>query len=223
MGAFFAFWGLSMPRQRPIYSPDFPYHITARCHNKQWFDLPMETVWEVMSNYLFFIHEAYKVEIHAFVLMHNHFHLIIRFPENNMSEAMNYFMRETSRMLSRSAGRINQTYGSRYFRSAISKNHYYEHVYKYLYRNPVEAKLCQRVEEYPYSTLQIRLGQRKGVIPLVEDPRLEQSLESTLSWLNAKPKEKDREEIRKGLKKSQFELPTRGAGNFIHRLEVDTF
>ncbi|WP_081111818.1 transposase [Bdellovibrio bacteriovorus] len=62
-----------------------------------------------MSNYLCFIHHAYKGEIYAFVLMSNHFHLLIRFPENNMSEAMTYFMRESSRMISRQAGRINQT------------------------------------------------------------------------------------------------------------------
>jgi REP element-mobilizing transposase RayT len=67
------------------------------------------------------INRAYKAEIHAFVLMSNHFHLVVSFPENNMSEAMNYFMRETSRMISRDAGRINQTYGSRYFRSIIEK------------------------------------------------------------------------------------------------------
>ncbi|WP_413943876.1 transposase [Bdellovibrio sp. HCB-162] len=212
-----------MPRLKQIYTPEFPYHITARCHNKEWFDIPIEEVWQIMSNYLYFIHTAYKVEIHAFVLMSNHFHLIVRFPENNMSEAMNYFMRETSRVISRGAGRINQTYGSRYFRSVIGKANYFEHVYKYLYRNPVEAGLCNKVEDYPYSTLQIRLGLRNGVIPLVGDPLLEESSTSTLHWLNTKPREKDREAIRKGLQKPQFGLTSRSGGTFVHHLEVDPF
>lgn len=222
MGAYFAF-GMSMPRAKQIYTSEFPYHITARCHNKQWFDLPLEGVWQIMSDYLYFINKAYRAEIHAFVLMNNHFHLIVRFPDNNMREAMNYFMRETSRVISRSAGRINQTYGARYFRSVISKPHYFRHAYKYLYRNPVEANICQRVELYPYSTLQIRLGIRTGVIPLVEDPLLHQSLEQTLNWLNAKPKDKDKEEVRRALKRPQFAFQKRGGGDYIHRLEVDTF
>ncbi|WP_413613488.1 transposase [Bdellovibrio sp. HCB-110] len=210
-----------MPRQKQIYTPEFPYHITARCHNKEWFGLPMEEVWTIMSNYLYFIHCAYKAEIHAFVLMSNHFHLIIRFPENNMSEAMNYFMRETSRVISRGAGRINQTYGSRYFRSVIGKPIYLEHVYKYLYRNPVEAGICRKVEDYPYSTLQIRLGIRNGVIPLIRDPLLEETPDATLQWLNTKPSEKDQEEITRGLQRPQFGLTIRDKGTFVHHLEID--
>lgn len=173
-----------------------------------------------MSNYLYFIHHAYKAEIHAFVLMSNHFHLLIRFPENNMSEAMNYFMRESSRMISREAGRINQTYGARNYRTVITKNIHLENVYKYLYRNPVQANICQRVEDYPFSTLQIRLGKRRGVIPLVGDPILEVDVDKTLNWLNMAPDVKDLDEVRKALRHSTFTLPTRADGEFIHRLEL---
>ncbi|WP_407652951.1 transposase [Bdellovibrio svalbardensis] len=175
-----------------------------------------------MSNYLFFISTAYKIEIHSFVLMNNHFHLIARFPENNMSEAMNYFMRETSRVISRSSMRINQTYGGRYFRSAITKPHYLEHVYKYVYRNPIEAGLASNAEEYPYSTLSILLGKKNGIIPLIRDPRLEPKLlESTLRWLNKKPVSEDKEEVRKALRKPQFTLTTKAKNMFVHHLEVD--
>ncbi|WII72204.1 transposase [Bdellovibrio sp. 22V] len=212
-----------MPRQKQIYTAEFPYHLSARSHNKEWFHLPIHEVWEIMSNYLYFIHQAYKVEIHAFVLMSNHFHLIARFPENNMQEAMNYFMRETSRVISRSSGRINQTYGSRYFRSVITKDLHLEHVYKYVYRNPVEAKICAQVEDYPFSTLQIRLGLRNGVIPLAPDLLLEEKPHSTLTWLNTKPLENDKETIRKSLKRPSFGFSNRSSGTFIHHLEVDRY
>jgi REP element-mobilizing transposase RayT len=213
-----------MPRLHPIYSPEFPYHISARSHNKEWFQLPIEKVWETLSDYLYFINEAYKVEIYSFVLMDNHFHLIARFPENNMAEAMNYFMRESSRRISRDCGRINQVYGNRYFRSLIQKSHYLDHAYKYIYRNPVEAGLCERAEDYPYSTLHILLGKRNGVIPLVADPRLDGPyLERTLKWLNETPEEKDKEEIRKALKRTEFSLTTRSKGNFVHHLEVNSY
>lgn len=213
-----------MPRRKVIYSPDFPYHISARCHNKEWFDLPMSHVWETMSNYLFFIAKNYDVEIISFVLMSNHFHLLARFPKNNMAEAMNYFMRETSRKLSRDAGRINQTYGGRYFKSAIMKDHYFQHAYKYVYRNPVEGFLANRVEDYPYSTLQCLLGKNPGVIPLVEDPFLRfENIGETLLWLNSAPNPDDKEEVRKALNKTEFSLTGRKGGQFVHHLEVDSY
>ena len=184
----------------------------------------MQFVWETMSNYLYFIGVAYKVEIYSFVLMNNHFHLIAKFPDGNISEAMNYFMRETSRVISRRAKRINQTYGGRYFKSAITKQIYLEHAYKYVYRNPIEAKLAERAEDYQYSTLGILLGKRGGVIPLVNDPLLEETLrEATIEWINQAPEESDKEEVRKALKKTTFILASRNKGKFLHHLEVDRF
>ncbi len=132
----------------------------------------MNEVWSIFENYLFFIYHAYSVEIFAFVLMSNHFHMLVRAPKNNLSETMNYFMRETSRQIGRDAGRINQTYGSRHFKSEIRPVIYFLNAYKYLYRNPVEAGLSVEVESYKYSTLSILLGQQKSLIPLVDDQTL---------------------------------------------------
>ncbi|KHD89008.1 MAG: hypothetical protein OM95_05990 [Bdellovibrio sp. ArHS] len=177
-----------------------------------------------MSKYLSYASETHKMEIHSFVLMNNHFHLIAQFPENNMAEAMNYFMRETSRVISRKAGRINQTYGGRYFRSAITKNNYLDHVYKYVYRNPVEAGIVESVQDYQFSTLYMKLKSRSSGFPIIEDPRISSTQRhSTLKWLNTAPKASDKEEIRKALKKPEFNLTSRASGMFVHHLEVDRF
>lgn len=213
-----------MPRKKQIFTSEYPYHLSARCHNKEWFDLPMWQVWAVMSKYLSYISGTYKMEIHSFVLMNNHFHLIARFPENNMAEAMNYFMRETSRVISRKADRINQTYGGRYFRSVITKNNYLDHVYKYVYRNPVEAGVVENVQDYQFSTLYLKLNGVSCDFPIVDDPRLSAiQLNSTLLWLNTAPNANDKEEVRKALKKPEFSLTSRASGFFVHHLEVDPF
>jgi putative transposase len=133
-----------MPYKKHIEDPSLPFHITARSINKEWF-VDIDEVWLIFENYLYYLKVAYDVEIFSFVLMSNHFHLLARFPKANASLAMQYFMRETSKRISKPAERINQVYGGRFFRSAINTHHYYNHVYKYVYRNPVDAKLCQRV------------------------------------------------------------------------------
>nr|WP_232469064.1 transposase [Bdellovibrio bacteriovorus] len=168
----------------------------------------MPYAWDIMTRHLHFLHMGFDIRIHAFVLMSNHFHMIARAPEENLSEAMGFFMRETSREITRSSDRINQTYGGRFHRSMISSPLYYLHAYKYLYRNPVEAGLSETVEEYEYSSLRGLLGHRWLDVPITEDENWGSfdTRSETLAWLNASPQKDHWEEVRKALKKNEFKL-----------------
>src|ERR1700722_3120799 len=130
-----------MPRQIMVADPSCPYHISARSNNRDWFALPTAQVWEITGRYLYFLHHVFEVRILAFVLMSNHFHLLARFPLANISEVMQYFMRETSRCISFESNRINHVYGNRFFRSRIVGYHYFTHAYKNIHRHPFEAAL----------------------------------------------------------------------------------
>lgn len=193
-----------MARKMTVLQSQFPYHVSARCINREWFDLPMDIVWEVMCEQLYFIHHAFRVDILAFVLMNNHFHLILRTPLANLPIAMAWFMRETSRTLTRLSGRVNQAYGGRYFRSVLGTNLYYQHAYKYVYANPLKANLCESAIDYPYSTLCGKLGVRKILIPVVEDLTLFSDVEGTLAWIDSKPSEENWQSVRKALRKRDF-------------------
>lgn len=188
-------------------NPETPYHLCARTNERVDFGPPLDFVWQCMENYLHFLHFVYDVRVHSFVLMPNHFHLIARFPSVNLGEAMNYFMRETSREISRACGRENHLYGTRVFRSALTSFHYFTHAYKYVYRNPVEAGLSARVEMYSYSTLQSLLGIKHGMIPLQEDQLLFDDVEGQLCWLNQSPDRQSREAVKMGLRRQEFTLP----------------
>jgi REP element-mobilizing transposase RayT len=194
-----------MSRPHFEISPEYPVHVSARTNNRDWFSLPLEEVWAIMEDYLFFLHRAFGIQIHSFVLMSNHFHLIVTCPDANLSQAMCYFLRETSKQIARQSNRTNHLYGNRYFRSQIRSHHYYLHAYKYIYRNPIRAGLCKRVEEYPFSTLAGLLGLRKIVVPVCEDATLFSSVEKTLCWLNEEPDPNRTEAIRLALKRPVYE------------------
>ncbi len=208
-----------MPRKKFQASIEFPYHVTARCLNKEWFALPMHDVWSIFSNYLFFIHHAFGIRIHNFVLMNNHFHMILLTPEANLDVAMNYFMRETSRVISKRSGRINQVFGGPYYWSLIKSPNYFLHAYKYVYRNPVESGLAGCVESYNYSTLNSLLGQNHSIIPLECDETLFPFEDSQLKWLNTPyNSEQVRLDIKNALRKREFHFPKDKRGN-PHYLE----
>ena len=197
-----------MPSQRPRPNSEIPFHISARCANKEWFHIPMEETWSICSDFLHFIHHAESIRIHNFVLMNNHFHLIASTPQANLGRAMGYFMRETSREFGRVSGRINRIYGRPYHASLLNSYHYYLNAYKYVYRNPVDAGLCHRAEEYRFSTLHSLLGQSHTIIPVLEDTLLHGDVERELNWINTSyPEEQIRQTIRKALRRRVFVFP----------------
>ena len=198
-----------MPRRKHLPHPTYPYHVTARSHGGHWFYNDMDVVWHVMSDYLYFISIAYNVKIHAFVLMSNHFHLIVSTPEANLSRAMNYFMRETSKEINRITGKINQVYGDKYHRSLIDNQFYFSHVYKYVYRNPVTAGVSDACENYKYSTLYGLLGKGHIYIPMTEDNVLFENnkISNVLGWLNQTPAEENYEILKKALRRKKLQFP----------------
>lgn len=100
-------WGLNMPRSKAILQSDYPYSITARCINREWFNISMNRVWDIFCDELTHVNQVYNMNIHSFVLMSNHFHLITSTPEANMSQAMQQFMHRSSRALTKEGNRIN--------------------------------------------------------------------------------------------------------------------
>jgi hypothetical protein len=86
--------------------------------------------------------------------------------------------------------------------------HHFTTVYKYIYRNPVEAGLCQYVEEYPWSTLNGLLGFSKLHIPVEEDTFLfDAGVTPILEWLNTAPLPGHRVAVQKAIRRSCFALP----------------
>ena len=80
-----------MPRKNLIRCNNLPYHVTSRANNKEWFALPMDQVWKICQDCLKAAFDLHKVEIIAFVLMNNHYHLILRTPDANLDQFMYEF------------------------------------------------------------------------------------------------------------------------------------
>jgi len=214
-----------MPRKLHIPHAEFPYHVTARSHGGNWFQLPLVIIWEIMTNYLYFIRHVYGVKIHSFVLMNNHFHLLISTPEGNLSEAMNYFMRETAKEINRRTRMKNQVFGDRHYRSLVKNHFYFSHVYKYIYRNPVSGGIVESCENYRFSTLHGLLGKSPLHIPIEEDTILFENDDPTrtLQWLNTPPAEVNYKIMKAALRRKMLKFPKNRWGEHKHTLEMHVY
>jgi len=174
----------------------------ARSNNKEYFGIPCALAWEVFVMELNQVVTKHKALLHSFVLMDNHYHMMISTHENyNLGLVMCEFQRSVSRRINQLSGRINHVFGGRYRASIILEPENYFNVYKYIYRNPVEADLCKKVEDYKYSSL-LAEGlplscPTTGISCLVP-------ADSKIAWLNQCEESKIFESIRLGLKKTQF-------------------
>ncbi len=122
------------------------------------------------------IYFDYQGRLHSCVLMDDHVHFLLTSPFRNQELIVDLLKREFLRSTSLE---IEVKIVPVRYRA------HYRIVYKYIYRNPVQAKLAKRVEEYPYSTIQEVIGFKKGSLPLFENLELLSNLPLTLSWLNS--------------------------------------
>ena len=200
-----------MPRKyQDIHTTEF-LHITCRTHDREFFPLPMDEAWVLVADLVRLYQYAYNIEIVAFLLMNNHYHMLARALLGNMSNFMRDFNRESAKEFNRRSGHSNEFWGERFYRCEINSDHYFMNVYKYLYQNPLRAGIVKRVEDYSYSTLPGLIGLEKAPL-LVHDDLITETSEvaRTMEWLNRRPKDDHIESIRKALRRKKFCLPSVG-------------
>lgn len=202
-----------MPRAKLIETSDYPYHIQNRSNNREFFYLPNECLWPIFLECLKGLQEMYGCRIHSFVLMTNHYHLIISTPRSNLGASMKYFHREVARNANRIAGRINHFFGGRYKWSLISTELYYWNALKYVFRNPVRAGICEDVRGYSHSSLNRSLDFKWELSDFFLDPTREVDL--NLEWLNEPFQTEIEEAIGKSLRRREFAVSKGRNGQLV--------
>jgi putative transposase len=179
------------------------YHIINRTNGrftmfeKQW----MYEDFEYLLNEM---RETYEMRILAYVLMPNHWHLLL-YPKNDgdLSESMRWLGTAHTRRYHSQTNTIGggHLYQGRYKSFLVEDDTHLLTVLKYIERNPVRAKLCKRTENWKWSSAYRRLGTAKQRNLLEELPV--QLPHNYRRWVNdPEPAEElaaIRESIRKGV------------------------
>ncbi|MBY0383527.1 hypothetical protein K2X05_00075 [bacterium] len=171
--------------------PTFPLHITGRCPNPEWTQLPLKKVWKVFCDVLHGFHQDRPLQTHAFVLMDNHYHWLC-IDENFKDDPFffNWFHEVISfELFHLQCSNSNADPQFRFFEgpakiTVIDHPQVYRNTYNYIYRNPVMAGLAASAEKYPYSTLPMVLGKRKMRFPCVDQMNLIYHPQDVLEKIN---------------------------------------
>lgn len=188
-----------MPRKNLIRVKRLPYHVTTRTHDQEFFNLPLELVWKIVQESLVEAYRLHPINLIAFVLMNNHYHMLLITPNEDLDLFMYEFNKRFAlKIISRTKNQ-NQVFGGRYKWSIIRSKNYFSNCYRYIYQNPLRAKIINRVEDYPYSTLNYIAKGLKFPIPIHDQFGFKDGF--CLDWLNAKFSDEDLESVRKKLKR----------------------
>jgi REP element-mobilizing transposase RayT len=99
-------------------------------------------------------HRRFGIEVHAYCLMDNHYHLLVKTPRGNLSRAMRHIDGVYTQRHNRRKKTDGPLFRGRYKSIVIESNSYLLQVSRYIHRNPVELKkpLVKELQAYPWSS-----------------------------------------------------------------------
>jgi REP element-mobilizing transposase RayT len=115
------------------------YHVTCRGNDRRSIyrdDRDRELFLEKLKTSL----DIYQVNLHAYVLMGNHFHMIVETPRANLSEFMRHFNITYTGDFNRRHRRVGHLYQGRYKAILVDKDSYLAELSRYVHLNPVRIK-----------------------------------------------------------------------------------
>ena len=147
-----------MPRPPRIDVPGVPQHLVTRGHDRR--DCFFRELDRVV--YLKYLEEALEqsaCDMHAYVLMSNHVHLLVtgRF-ERSISRLMQFTGRRYCRYVNRAYERTGTLYEGRFKSSLIESEAYLLECMRYIDLNPVRAGIVDRPDRYPWSSYRQNAG-----------------------------------------------------------------
>jgi putative transposase len=91
--------------------------------------------------------ERFGVKVHAYVLMDNHFHLLLETPEANLSRAMQWLLVGYSVWFNRRHDRAGHLFQGRFHAVIVEDDRGWQEVARYVHLNPVRiAILVTKIE-----------------------------------------------------------------------------
>ncbi|MBF0252710.1 MAG: transposase [Candidatus Omnitrophica bacterium] len=138
-----------MARPLRIEFPGAWYHVMnrGRQRGKIFFrDRDNETFLQILNQASL----RFSFEIHAYVLMPNHYHLLVHTPKGNLSRAMRHINGVYTQRMNARYRTDGPLFRGRYKSIIVDQEEYLLEVMRYIHWNPFKAKLEERLGDYKW-------------------------------------------------------------------------
>lgn len=147
-----------MARLPRLFVPGLPQLITQRGNNRSTLfrddaDFAQFLAWLRLG-----VHEE-RVQLHAYVLMPDHFHLLLTAPTSEATaRALQKLGRRFVRWHNDRHARTGTLWEGRFRSAVVAGDDWTLHCYRYIELNPVRAQLVAEARYWPWSSARVHLG-----------------------------------------------------------------
>ena len=146
-----------MPRQARKRSESGIYHVMLRGINRQQIFEDAEDCHKFLT-----ILTEYKAQcgysIYAYCLMGNHIHLLLKEGTESLEQVFKRVCGKFVYWYNAKYQRTGHLFQDRFKSEPVDTEAYLQTVIRYIHQNPVKAKLCRRISDYPYSSYREYFG-----------------------------------------------------------------
>ncbi len=146
--------------KQEVFERGFYYHIYNRGNNK-------ENIFKEDINYVYFIELIKRylletIEIYAFCLLPNHFHLLIKFKETNeistnakdkkTHQVLSNMFNAYTKAINKKYNRTGSLFQEHLQRKKVKNEEYLKELVLYIHLNPEKHKIISNFRDYRYSS-----------------------------------------------------------------------
>jgi len=118
--------------------------------------------------------DQYHVDVFAYTLMTNHYHILLRTNGANLSKSMQWLALTYTRRFNNRHGRSGHLFQGRFKSIIVENDAYLMRLSCYIHRNPLRAGIVARLVDYPWSSYKAYAYGGKDPEWLVTKPILDQ-------------------------------------------------
>jgi REP element-mobilizing transposase RayT/predicted transcriptional regulator len=120
--------------------------------------------------------EVYNFEIYAYVLMDNHYHLLLKTSSLNLSLLMRQINSRYSMYFNRKYKRVGPLWQGRFKSWYVYDEQYLKSLVKYIEFNPIKANMTKNVGEFAWAMSSKRVEMKRLNYTLIESSNLKEKL-----------------------------------------------
>lgn len=143
--------GIVMSRPWRIEFEGALYHVLARGNNRRDIFLDDED-FNILINLLGEMSSRFDVDVFAYVLMNNHYHILLRTNSPNLSKAMQWIGVTYTRRFNNRHVRSGHLFQGRFKSLIVQNDAYLVQLSCYIHRNPLRAGIVKRLIDYKWSS-----------------------------------------------------------------------